>query len=161
MAAKKATTKRKPAAKLGSRKERIARILVDAMHMGERKAAAEWGISHATVYNYWKLIDSDDEVLRIFTIEKNRREERWAARLNGPILKALDYFDRVFTEASPTDPETITAVTAAMNALIEAKTIAGMTHESFATDREAATANPTPATYSANNLGSGRAIASA
>lgn len=156
---KKAASKRKPAAKAGSRKERIARILVDAMHMGERNAAKEWGISHATVYNYWNLIDSDEEVLRIFTKEKTRREERWASRLNGPILKALEYFDRVFEQASPTDPETITAATQALSTLVEAKTVAGMTHESITADREAAAATTTAATNQTNRIGSGRAFA--
>jgi hypothetical protein len=164
MATKRTSTpkaKRKPAAKGGARKERIARILVDAMYMGENEAAKLWSVSRMSIYRYWDLLRSDAEVLQIVTIEKSRREEQWAARINGPILKALDYFDRVFDFASHTDPDTILAVTQALGTLVEAKTVAGMTHESITADREATAANTTAPTYKTHDLGSNRAIAAA
>lgn len=147
-----------PQEKQEAKARKIARVLVDATFKGEREAAKMWGIVHKTVYNYWDQLESDPLIARFYTIEKERREKEWASKLTGPILGALDYFDRVFIDASTSDPDTIKAVTEAFSVLVEAKAVNEMLHANAnATDRaQAATDAEDAAGYQYAVSGAGK-----
>lgn len=133
--------KQTPKEKQEAKARKIARVLVDALYKGEVEAARLWKVSKQTVYNYWDLLDSDLQVGHFFTIEKDRREKAWASKLNKPILKALDYFDKVFENAPATDADTIKAVTEAFSVLVEAKAISQMIDDTNAENRAQDEAN--------------------
>jgi transposase-like protein len=98
-------------------RERVARIVAEAVSAGDETTCAKYDISQRTL-NRWRLQLQDDPKLAQFVLERKAQVERdWVADLPDAISKAIDFLARAAANNSTTDPAMVHSIAGALKIL--------------------------------------------
>ena len=97
--------------------DRRARILIDAMYMGEKDAAKKHGVSIRSIMNWKKELGNDSEFSTIFRKYANEREKSWADEIPAALEASINFLKSAANEASPKNADVIKAISGATQVL--------------------------------------------
>jgi len=100
-------------------RERVAQILVEALHNGDSEASRKFGVSIRTLQRYRRRLHTDRELSQIVALKKTAFEQMWLEDATQAIREAIRFLQRAAVEADPTDPNAIHAVAGALKILAE------------------------------------------
>lgn len=99
--------------------DRVALILVEALFLGNVRAAEKWGITDRTIRNYRSRLKDDTALSDCFRMKKAEYEQNWVSDIPAAIKVGTQFLIKAFQEADHTQPEVIHAVAGAMKILAE------------------------------------------
>lgn len=103
-----------------------AKAIVDAALTTDREAASEHDVSRKSLTRWRKALDTDQALQkRVTELWADVREaDTWVEDATGTIRSALSFLRTAMNELDPSDPESVEAVTGAIQTLAEAKALA-------------------------------------
>lgn len=111
--------------------ETKARAIVDAALTTDREAAEKHGCSRKSIERWRSAIEEDPELqARLSELwEEVREADDWVEDSTETIRSALSFLRTAFDELDPADPESVEAVTQAVQVLADAKMMADIVDE--------------------------------
>jgi hypothetical protein len=97
--------------------ERAATALVEAAYLGDVEAAEKHGVTTRSIRRWRDRLDDDRKLSALVRVKRKKAEEDWAKELSTSIRAAINFLARASQNANVKDPETIEAVTAALEVL--------------------------------------------
>lgn len=104
--------------------ERAAKILCDAVLMGDRRAAEKWKTTIRTIIKYRKRLETDEELGSHVRRLQEKQDADWAGEIPGVLAEGMAYLRAAFVENLNSDqgtanPEMIAALTGAIDTLAD------------------------------------------
>jgi hypothetical protein len=100
-------------------RDRAAKILLDALSMGDDAAAKKWGIAPRTIGRYRSMIDNDRELAEAIADKKSQQNQEWASEIPSMLQAGMEFLKRAATEADCRDPQVIYAIAGAVKLCAE------------------------------------------
>lgn len=66
-------------------RERAARVLAEATLVGDTKAAARFGVSASTVRTWWKRLDKDEDLARLYAEHVAKLDGDWIGEVQSAL----------------------------------------------------------------------------
>lgn len=85
--------------------ERAALVLLDAIALGDTKAAEKWDVSTRSIRGWRKRLEGDSVFAAFFLKKKEMWEKGWAHEIPGAIRSAIAYLSDSCRNASPGNAE--------------------------------------------------------
>ncbi|MBD1847277.1 hypothetical protein H6F89_28505 [Cyanobacteria bacterium FACHB-63] len=95
-------------------RDRAARILIDALTIGDVQACQKWSITRQSLYNYRSRMKGDSELLQAMEQKKAMQDQEWADEIPSMLKAGLEFLKRAATEADCKDPAVIREVAIAV-----------------------------------------------
>lgn len=99
--------------------DKAARILLDAISMGDRAACDKWQISTRTLVRYRERMNGDNSLAQAVREKKALQDRAWASEIPSAISSCVEFLRAASQEVSKTDPEAIHAVAGSLKILSE------------------------------------------
>lgn len=92
--------------------------------MGDREAAEKWKSSIRTVQRYRLTLESDAKLRQMVLKMQSKQDKDWAGQIPGVLAEGMAYLraafvDNLKSEEGTANPETIAALTGAIEALAD------------------------------------------
>src|SRR5262245_57696952 len=97
--------------------ERAALVLLDALVLGDARAAEKWEVTERTIQNYRARLAADPHFSRLFADKKRAAEAGWSAVRLRFLRKSIAKLEELVEKA--TDPKFIPAVADAVKVVGE------------------------------------------
>lgn len=103
------------------KRDKVAKILVEATVIGDKAAADKNGISLRTLWRYRSQLKAgtDSELTASVSDKKAVIEKGWADEIPGALRSAVEFLRKAAEQADPKDPEAIHSVAGSMKLLSE------------------------------------------
>lgn len=75
-------------------RERASMILAEAEFFGDNQILSKWGITRQTLHNYRVRLQTDDELLQLFTLKKRLLTADWQADATKTLKVGLNELNR-------------------------------------------------------------------
>lgn len=92
--------------------------------MGDRRAAEKWKTTIRTIIRYRKLLGTDDKLRSMVAALQAKQDADWAGEIPGVLAEGMAYLraafvDNLNSENGTANPETIAALTGAIDTLAD------------------------------------------
>lgn len=92
--------------------------------MGDREAAEKWKTTIRTIIRYRKLLETDDKLRPMVLKMQSKQDKDWAGQIPDVLAEGMAYLraafvDNLKSEEGTANPETIAALTGAIEALAD------------------------------------------
>jgi hypothetical protein len=78
--------------------ERAAKILCDAVLMGDRKAAEKWKTTVRTIQNYRVRLETDEKLRNLVARLQERQDEDWASEIPAVLAEGMAFLRAAFVD---------------------------------------------------------------
>lgn len=100
-------------------RDKAARIVLDAVVMGDRPACEKHGISLRTLQRYRTKLEDDAELSQVVAQKKEMQDEAWANEIPSAIAACINYLKDSAAACVPGNPDAIHAVSGALKIMTE------------------------------------------
>jgi hypothetical protein len=103
--------------------DRAAKILCDAVLMGDRTAAEKWKTTQRTIQNYRARLENDEKLRKMVAKLQEKQDADWAGEIPGVLAEGMAFLRAAFVDnrrdGGTLEPDNIAALTAAINSLAD------------------------------------------
>ena len=99
--------------------ERAAAALVDAIIMGDRKAAEKYEVSVKSVEGWRSRLSTDERLREFFLNKKAQQDKEWAHEIPAAIASCIQYLKKASQECDCKDPDAVHAIAGALKIMSE------------------------------------------
>jgi hypothetical protein len=103
--------------------DRAAKILCDAVLLGDRAAAAKWKTSTRTIQRYRLRLETDDKLRRLVAKFQARQDQDWASEIPAVLAEGMGFLRAAFVDnrnhGGTLAADNIDALTNAINTLAD------------------------------------------
>jgi hypothetical protein len=78
--------------------ERAAKILCDAVLMGDRKAAEKWKTTVRTIQNYRVRLETDEKLRNLVAQLQERQDKDWASEIPAVLAEGMAFMRAAFVD---------------------------------------------------------------
>lgn len=99
--------------------DRASTVLVEAIYIGDPKAAEKYGCSVRAIQKWRNRLSEDSVFAALFAKKKERWEKEWAAKIPEVIRAGLEFVMEAFQEGDRKDPKMLEQVNTALKTIAE------------------------------------------
>jgi len=100
-------------------RDKAARILLDAIVMGDQAACDKHDISLRSLYRYRSRLEDDPELAKAVIEKKRIQDEKWADQIPTAIASCIDFLRRASQDCKTDDPDAVHAIAGAIKIMGE------------------------------------------
>jgi hypothetical protein len=103
------------------KREKIAKIIVEATVAGDKATCQKYGISSRTLQRWRKGIEPEDDTTLAASVgaKKAILEAQWAEEIPGALKSSIEFLRKAGEQADPKSPDAIHSVAGALKLLSE------------------------------------------